>query len=356
MSQRSIGVLLAAAVILVTVNTARPPLHSRPTSARQAALAIPDGTVSSSFQHKRSATYANEQDRTQHDFCLAMESSAVTEPANMVRVPVDFGDLTFSMFCYQQQDQVSAQIIENGSWESGDSLMLLEVMNKACNKLNISREDAVFLDIGANIGWYSLLLAAAGHQVISFEPMQANEQLFRRSICSNPDIQQRLTYYTDLLSDAPHSNCTMFSDNSNLGDGIVSCDVNLVLPQNYSVRTRGIEMTTLDIALSEVTQPILMLKMDVEGHEGHVFRGAMHTIFQVQVPYLMFEFNYKWVNDNGGHPYELLSSLVEAGYIFSFESFGGETFDPLLFYADTQAQQQSDMLPDLFCVHERMLT
>lgn len=355
MSQRTLSLLLAA-ITLVTVNAARPPLNSRPTSARQATLAIPDGTATSSAQHHRSATHVMDADRVQKDFCLAIEPSTVGEPANMVRVPVDFGDLTFTMFCYQQQDQLSAQIIENGSWESGDSLMLLEVMKKACNKLNISREDAIFLDIGANIGWYSLLLAAAGHQIISFEPMQANEQLFRRSICSNPDIQQRLTYYTDLLSDAPHSNCTMYSHNSNLGDGIVSCDNSLVLPENYTVRTAGIEMTTLDIALSQLTQPILMLKMDVEGHEGHIFRGAMHKIFESKVPYVMFEFNYKWISDSEGYPYQLLSSLVEAGYQFSFERFHGEMFDPLLFYADPQVQQQADMLPNLFCVHERMLT
>ena len=61
--------------------------------------------------------------------------------------------------------------------------LLLEAMRHACDKLGVSQESAVFLDIGANIGWYSLLFAASGFGVKSFEPMRAHEQLLRRSIC-----------------------------------------------------------------------------------------------------------------------------------------------------------------------------
>ena len=88
--------------------------------------------------------------------------------------------------------------------------MVLYMAAKACNKLSITKKDAIFQDIGANIGRYSLLFAATGHSVISLEPMQANERLFTRSICSNPDFQQRLTYHTDMLSDGPQQNCSMF--------------------------------------------------------------------------------------------------------------------------------------------------
>ena len=141
-----------------------------------------------------------------------MQPEATGQAPNTSRVPINFHDLTFSIFCYQQHDIVSDNILSSGSWESGTGIMVLDTAATACSKLGVTKEDAIFLDFGANIGWYSLLFAATGHSVISFEPMQANERLFRRSICSNPDFQQRLTYHTDMLSNAPHKNCTMLSD------------------------------------------------------------------------------------------------------------------------------------------------
>ena len=77
----------------------------------------------------------------------------------------------------------------------------MHIPKHACSKRNISVEQALFLDIRANIGWYSLLLAASGYQVVSFEPLSAHEQLLRSSICSNP-YKDRMILFTDLLSDA----------------------------------------------------------------------------------------------------------------------------------------------------------
>lgn len=69
----------------------------------------------------------------------------------------------------------------------------------------------------------------------------------------------------------------------------------------------------------------------------------------------MFEFSYAWVKKAGGRRDELLELLVEAGYQFSVDAFHGPTFDPLVHYADPAAQE-SEGLPNIFCVHERMLS
>ena len=303
-------------------------------------------------------TSSRQQDpvEVQQDFCRTVQ------PENQAAklVPISFHKLAFSMYCYKKHDYVSKSILKKGSWESGTSSMVLEVLEQACIRLDVPKENAIFLDIGANIGWYSLLLAAAGHSVVSFEPMRANEKLFRRSLCSNSDFQRRLTYHTDMLSDAPRKNCTLYSDETNVGDGMLSCDQNLHMLQSsskdpeYHVRDAGMEVTTLDNVLVNLQHPVFMVKIDVEGHEGHVLQGATKTILQAQVPYLMFEFKYAWVRDAGKNPNDLLRSLVEAGYTFSFEAFHGKTFDPLVYYADP-ANQNSGDLPNIFCTHERML-
>ena len=357
MFQRGVVATLILAVLLNTTQAARHRAHSRSHPARRPAAHAHSSSLLSfgSLSHEdHAASRPNNPYELQREFCHTIKVEATDQNPNFSKTSISFYDLAFSMFCYQQQDAVSNSVLNSGSWESGTGVMLLDTVQKTCNKLGIPKEAAIFLDIGANIGWYSLLFAAAGYPVISFEPMQANEQLFRRSICSNSDFQQRLTYHTDMLSNAPHKNCTMISDDNNIGDGIVSCDQHLHLETGYHVRETGMYVTTLDIVLADLRRPVFMVKMDVEGHEGHVLSGATKTILQAQVPYLMFEFNYAWVKRAGGHPDKILNILVEAGYQFSFEAFHGAAFDPLVYYADPAAQE-SDALPNIFCVHERML-
>ena len=357
MFQRGVVAILTLAILLNTAQSARRRAHTPRHPARKpAAHALSSSLLSfgSLSNENQAASRPTSPYEFQRQFCLTIQPEATDQAPNVSRIPISFHDLAFSIFYYQQQDAVSNSIVKSGSWESDTSIMLLDTMQKACNRLSIPKEDAIFVDIGANIGWYSLLFAAAGYPVISFEPMQANEQLFRRSICSNSGFQQRLTYHTDMLSKAPHKNCTMVSNDGNFGDGIVSCDQHLHLETGYHVRETGMYMTTLDIVLADLHHPVFMVKMDVEGHEGHVLQGATKTILQAQVPYLMFEFSYAWVKRAGGDPDDFLNNLVEAGYHFSFDAFHGATFDPLVYYADPAAQE-SDALPNLFCVHERML-
>ena len=353
MFQRAAILTSVLTVWLGTTHAARHIAYPRNSAGRKsAALALSSLPFSTAANEGTFAARPQDPSVVQREFCRTVQPR--DQAANTVEVPVTFHSLTFSIFCYKQQDIVSKEILKKGAWEARTSSMVLEVLEEACNTLDIPKENAVVLDIGANIGWYSLLLAAAGHSVISFEPLPANENLLRRSMCSNEDFQQRLTYHTDMLSDAPHNNCTIYSDDANVGDGTVTCEHPLHLSEGYSARETGLDMTTLDIVLADLHHPVFMVKMDVEGHEGHVLRGATKTILQAQVPYLMFEFNYAWVKQADGHPDELLQSLVEAGYQFSFQAFHGKTFDPLVYYADT-AKQESRDLPNIFCVHKRML-
>ena len=356
MYPRGVVATLILIVCIIIIQTARHRSHTSHLSEAQLAVtaSTPKSLAGRPFDEVNFVAGPKGQDRPQRDFCRTIHSDVTDQAASMIKVPITFHKVNFFMFCYKEQDIVSKRIRKKGSWEAATSAMVLEIMEQGSKQLGIPKENAVFLDIGVNIGWYSLLLAAAGHSVISFEPMPTNKELFMKSICSNPDFQQRLTFHTDMLSDSPHNNCTMYSDDANVGDGTVSCDPNLHLSSNYHARQTSMDMTTLDIALSDLQHPIFMVKMDVEGHEGHVLQGATKTILQAQVPYIMFEFCYAWVKQAGGHPDAVLKSLVDAGYQFSFEEFYGKPFDPLVYYADV-ARQESPAFPNVYCVHKKML-
>ena len=344
-------------IVFGVVSAIRPPLQvrsetSRSSAKRNAAIRWAVTAFGSKprgiFESPEYAARAK-----QRDFCLSGQAPFMDTATNFVRYPVAFQNLSFSVFCYAQQDLVSNQILRAGSWEEDTSKNMLDTMQQACDKLDITKDKAVFLDIGANIGWFSLLFAAAGHSVIAFEPMKSNEQLLRRSLCSNAGFQQRVAYYTDMLSDAEHENCTLFSGIDNLGDGTVTCDQQFIAPENYTVQDSGLQMTSVDIVLATLDRPVLMVKMDVEGYEGHVFQGAVKTIIQARVPFIVFEFSYAWVKQSGRHPDMLIERLSEAGYQFSFDSFQGAPFDPVVYFADPEVEQAD--LTNIFCVHESML-
>lgn len=63
----------------------------------------------------------------------------------------------------------------------------------ASQEKGLKHEDVYFLDIGGNIGTFSLAAAAHGFSVITFEPMLSNRMAFQLSLCSNPGLEERVT-------------------------------------------------------------------------------------------------------------------------------------------------------------------
>ena len=89
---------------------------------------------------------------------------------------------------------------------------------------NIERKDVYFVDIGANIGTFSIAMAMAGYSVIAFESMRINQQALRLSICAN-NIVDRFTVFNVALG-KESTNCTIFSHPSNTLNGNILCGPN----------------------------------------------------------------------------------------------------------------------------------
>jgi len=76
--------------------------------------------------------------------------------------------VSFDMFVYKKNDVVSNSILDFGSWEPKETKSLSDSLSYYSKKNNISENDIFILDIGANIGWYSLFFGKNGFNVISF--------------------------------------------------------------------------------------------------------------------------------------------------------------------------------------------
>lgn len=144
---------------------------------------------------------------------------------------------------------------------------------------------ALALDAGANIGWYSLVLdrlSAGSLQVHAFEPDPDNRAL----------LQENLE-----LNGADH---VAVSDLA-LGDSSGSASLNRyrdinrgkhsLLPLAGAVDSIPVPVSTLDDYLQNAglaAADIWLLKLDVEGHEPAVLRGAASSLKRVRAVILEY--------------------------------------------------------------------
>jgi FkbM family methyltransferase len=142
-----------------------------------------------------------------------------------------------------------------------------------------------FYDVGANLGLYTWLVATVRPQmpIISFEPDPRNVALLRRTSrawrLTNHQIVAAAVSDEDAVRDF-------------VTDAITSATGSLAVddPQFTEVQfgARGARIPVQTVRLSSLETAPAIIKVDVEGHEEAVFRGAWETI-EKHRPAIVFE-------------------------------------------------------------------
>ncbi len=168
------------------------------------------------------------------------------------------------------------------------------------------------LDIGANIGYFTMLMASlvgdSGH-VYAFEPMPLNASDLARSIAEN-DFVQRVTLTQAAVGDtAGRVQITYFEQRVNSGG------VHLVPPGAGIApahRAEDVPMVVLD--QQALRRPIHFIKIDIEGAEPLALRGA-RTLLQQDQPIIMSEVHAELLQRIGGSTTaDYLALLADLGY------------------------------------------
>ena len=148
------------------------------------------------------------------------------------------------------------------------------------------QEGDVVLDIGANIGWYSLLLARNSPpsvRIYAFEPDPLNFELLTANLQLNN--AQKITGVPKALSDQRETKTLYLYPNKNRGRH------SLIPLAKGNGETVEVTTTTLNDFVEEyAVDParVKFIKMDVEGYEYHVLRGASRLL--ETVPFVHTEF------------------------------------------------------------------
>jgi len=175
----------------------------------------------------------------------------------------------------------------------------------------------VFLDVGAHVGFFSIfaakLVGTAG-RVIAFEPEKDNLQSLNKHIeingASNIEVVDKVVCDTNGLRN--------FYINRDNDGGHCLWDVGA---HDFNVKSAAnpkhltLEAVTLDTVLGEHDiESVKVLKIDTEGGEHQVCKGARQTLEKHAIPFVVCELNDFGLAQLGSSQENLRSYMKDLGY------------------------------------------
>lgn len=221
------------------------------------------------------------------------------------------------------------QVIDSSLYYSG-------TFEEQVERLIIStiKPGMVAIDVGANIGYHTFRMAklvTETGKVYAIEPTRRAYDKLLRNADLNPMVQN-IRHLKLALSDADAGLMPMKFESS------------YRLDNNKDSTTEMVEILTLDsVVEKENISRVDFIKIDVDGFEAKVIKGALQTLSAARHPILLMEINPSGIIQNGDNPDEMIDTLAKFGYKFQTEH--GRIIPDLKAYC-RQAQKLSTMI---FC-------
>ena len=172
------------------------------------------------------------------------------------------------------------------------------------------------LDIGANVGYFSLIMAdlvGPAGKVTAFEPDTDNLRLMAANIARN-DMAGRMSIHPVALGNSTGEAFLYLSD-TNPGDH------KTFLPSNEARRRYAIRMACLDDMRDEVGD-FSVVKMDVQGFEGFVLDGGRFLFNEQPRVTMITEFCPRDLRNSGYGDTRMVDRLEEMGFSMAIIGHG----------------------------------
>jgi FkbM family methyltransferase len=170
--------------------------------------------------------------------------------------------------------------------------------------LPVFAQNGIFVDVGANIGAWSIVAARIFREVHAFEPEDGLATVLERILPSNVTVH-----------------CVALSDREGFGRFAIpilngrelSTRASLERNANHGLKetVRQVKLATLD---SFDLRGLDAIKIDVEGHEAYVLEGASKSIGRER-PFLVVEIEER---HHPGQSEAIIESLLSRDYLCSF--------------------------------------
>ena len=159
------------------------------------------------------------------------------------------------------------------------------------------------VDVGANVGYFTLMAAALGYDVVAIEPMGRNSAKLLASIARNPGFDRRIRVVSAAAS-------------FRAGDVVSLGATHATNQGNGRIGAHG-EDHAVTVTLDDVVRQrnVALMKIDVEGHEPAVLHGARHLLCHHTVRYVVIELSS--MEEGTCSPRRMLEFMEAVGYAIS---------------------------------------
>lgn len=201
-----------------------------------------------------------------------------------------------TFYLHPNDNYLTQSIVNDGVYEPTETALVRKIL----------KEGDVFIDVGANIGWYSVhaaRLVGPRGQVVAFEPEPNNLHLLRKNVeangLTNVTVDER-----GLSNEA--GSFKLFLEKDNLG-------MHSLVMEHGGQRYINVNTIRFDDYWND-RGGIRLIKIDTEGAEGMILDGMRETLKRQKNLDLIFEFAPHRLVKSGFDPEKLLSDLYALGF------------------------------------------
>jgi FkbM family methyltransferase len=225
----------------------------------------------------------------------------VVQTSDGLRIVVDGNDVS-----------LTPELVFTGTYEASEQNFLR----------NTAKGGDWVIDVGSNVGSFSLLAAkqvGPFGRVFAFDPNPRPSKLMAKSLVMNW-LHDRVIQRTVAVGENSDTARLTFS-HDRLGDGMVGQDEVVGSTFSESLKSLGeerlsvleVKCVRLDDEFS-VDLPIKILKIDVEGYEGHVLAGADRLLGRRCIDFVIIELLQEIAGSRWHETLKRVSKVMDYGY------------------------------------------
>ena len=178
---------------------------------------------------------------------------------------------------------------QNGEYEPEETKLIKSLV----------KSNDVCLDIGANIGYFTVLMAKQCKMVYAFEPEYTNFQLLAKNLMTN-NINNVVGYNKAVSWKSGY-------------DKLYICDKSHGMHRLYKSKHCNGHLEVATIRIDSLGLKPDFVKIDVEGFEHKVILGMIATL-EEHHPTIVMEFHPPSIEESGHHPRGIYDQLTVLGY------------------------------------------
>jgi FkbM family methyltransferase len=173
--------------------------------------------------------------------------------------------------------------------------------------LRVCKPGMTFLDIGANVGYYTALALSAmqkSGKIVALEPDPENFKYLRATVAANDG---RIAVCIQKAASDHAGRMTLYTSSDNRGD-------NRLYANELCQGSCEVEVERVDSILKAIEiEAVDLIKMDVQGYEAHVLGGMKDVIRNSTKMVLLSEFWPDGLRRAGSDPARYLLDLQSLG-------------------------------------------